>query len=455
MNVCLVLCPSLYKRSPLIGLAYLSAYLKMHGHHVITKDFNAEFNWPYNDKEGLWNDRKFSERIISSNKVLFEHMVDSILRTGAEVIGFSTWATTKQASLALAALIKQKDKSKFIVFGGPECSFTGDYLIKNGAVDAVVLGEGEETLGEILSLYSTHKNFDFCPGTLLKTNNSIINCGYRTEIKDLDSLSFPDYSDFDRTRYLHNILSITFYRGCIRRCVFCNTAVTWHKFRSRSAESIFKEMVWQINKYPDIHKFEVDDTAINLDLNVVSSLCDLIITNSLKINWGGSALIRSDMDALLLRKMAKAGCNCIGYGLESGSQKIIDRIGKGFMIENAERVVRDTYNAGIETILGIIIGFPGETEENFNETLNFIERNKQFISWVHSPSECCIGCNSFMLQHPDKFDVVLDPDGNGENWRSCDSINTHEERQRKIKVFTEFLKSIGVKSSSYASVGNQ
>ena len=184
---------------------------------------------------------------------------------------------------------------------------------------------------------------------------------------------------------------------------------------------------------------------------MISKLCDLIISNGLKINWGGMGLIRGEMDVALLRKMMQAGCNCIGYGLESGSQKIIDKMGKGFKMEVAERVIRDTYSVGIETILGIIVGFPGETEDDFKDTLRFVERNRNHISWIHSPSECSIGCNSYMHMNSDKFDVILDSD-NGENWRSKDGTNTHTRRQKRIKIFNEFLASINIRSSSYSTV---
>jgi hypothetical protein len=150
--------------------------------------------------------------------------------------------------------------------------------------------------------------------------------------------------------------------------------------------------------------------------------------------------------------MAKAGCNCIGYGLESGSQKIIDGMRKGFKIKDAERIIRDTYNAGIETILGIIIGFPGETEDDFKETLKFIERNKDYISWVHSPSECNVSFNNYIHNYPEKFNIILAPNRDGELWYSKDGTNTHEERQRRIRIFNEFLSAVGVKTNSYATV---
>ncbi|MBU1255521.1 B12-binding domain-containing radical SAM protein [Patescibacteria group bacterium] len=452
MKITILLCPSLFKRCPLIGLGYLSAYLKAKGHQVTVLDLNTEMDIPEEANEGKWNDKVFVEKFISENNDFFESLSEKIVQSGSDIIGFSVWATTKYTSLALAGMIKQKDKDKLIVFGGPECSFTGDSLIRDEAVDMVVCGEGEETFARIAHIYEREKRVDFCPGALLKNDGDIIDCGFREEIENLNSLPYPDYSDFSLSEYYSSHLPMTFYRGCLNRCVFCNCAVTWKKFRSRTAKNIYQEMISQIEKYPNLHKFGIDDTALNLNLPMLSELCDLILTNGLKMNWGGAALIRKEMSAELIEKMAKAGCNCIGYGLESGSQKIVDRMGKGFSIEDAERVIRDTYNAGIETILGIIIGFPGETDDDFQETMNFLRRNKRFISKINFPGECCIGCNSYMLKYPEKFNVILDPDGDGERWWSKDGKNTHDVRQRRKEVFNEFLGSLDLASGNYTTV---
>ncbi|MFA5388671.1 MAG: radical SAM protein [Candidatus Omnitrophota bacterium] len=452
MRINLVLAPAIFKRAPLIGLAYLSAYLRKKGHEVSVIDLNAELPWPEQDNEIRWLDAGFIERVAAEKEELADSLADRILGNDPGIIGFSAWVSTKNFSLALAGKIKRKDPRRVIVLGGPECSFSPEELIGHNAIDAIIMGEGEETLAELASGYESGDGLRACAGSKIKINNDIVDGGQRKEMRDLDSLPFPDYSDFNFDNYINkNTLPMVFYRGCLRRCVFCNTSVTWKTFRSRSAGNIFEEMIYHTGRFPGLAKFDVDDTAINLDTVVISELCDLIIANGFKINWGGMALIREEMTGGLLKKMAKAGCNCMGYGLESGSQKIIDSIGKGFRIDTAERVIRDTYGAGIETILAIIIGFPGETEKDFEDTLKFIQRNRDFISWIHSPSECCIGCNSFMQNNPDKFGAVIDPE-NGENWRSVDGYNNHDMRQKRIRIFNEFLVSIGVRRSSYSNV---
>lgn len=453
MKIALVLCPVLYKRCPLIGLGYLFSYLKSRGYDVNIFDLNTMMEIENEGKEIYWGERRFVEEFISNNLRLLESLVDKILESNAEIIGLSIWTTTKFASLAIAKMIKQRDKNRFIVFGGPECSFSAKELLADDAVDVVVNGEGEQTFYEAIELYKKHRKIDFCAGAIIKNNGSIVDCGLRPEIEDLDSLPFPDYSGFLLdTYYLSNFLPITFYRGCSRRCVFCNSSVTWRRFRSRSAENIYKEMSHRKKLYPNLKKFEVDDTALNLNLKMLDRLCALMTVNGLGIGWGGAAIIHPDMDFGLLRKMAKAGCRTLAYGLESGSQNVIDGMRKNFIIKDAERLIRDTHNAGIEVDLNIVIGFPNETEDDFQQTVGFIKRNRDYISFVSFPSECWIGNQTYLHTHPGEFNVELQPEGH--LWQSKDGTNTHQVRHERIEIFNDFISSLGLSLHNYATTFN-
>jgi radical SAM superfamily enzyme YgiQ (UPF0313 family) len=443
MKIALVLTPFLYKRCPLIGLAYLAANLKSKGHEVVIFDLNAEMEALAAGEERAWSDESFTERFFNEHRVYFENQVENILQSQAKIIGFSMWTSTKHISLALVRMIKQRDKSRLIVLGGPECSFLKKSFIQEQSVDIVVLGEGEQTFTEIAQTYAMHGSINFCSGTLLKINQDVIDCGERPEIKDLNYLPFPDFSGFILNRYyLDRTLPIIFNRGCLRRCVFCNTAVTWKKCRSRSAENIFAEINYQRKNYPNLQRFEVEDSALNINLQELSNLCDLINTSDLKFSWGGAAIIHPEMDFNLLKKMSQAGCSCLSYGLESGSQKVVDGMQKGFKMEAAERLIRDTHNACIEVLLNIVIGFPNETEDDFLQTVNFIKRNKNYIYSIAIPSECSIGNNTYLHTHPEEFNVDLAVGG---EWRTRDGLNTHELRQKRMQIFNYFVNSIGVK----------
>lgn len=441
MKICLVQCPSLTNHSPLLGLAYINAALKTAGHEVHIKDFSA-------DK----SDTVF-ENDPASFKANLDKSVNSVLETEAEVVGFSVWETNFRESLLLAKEIKKKNARITTVFGGPHCTFFGRELIQDVNVDAVVVGEGEETIVELLGSLTEDGRIVPCPGVLVKSGGSVLDGGRRPEIKAVDSLSFPDYRGFEIDRYIHkdHIFSIAFSRGCIRKCKFCTNPASWESFRRRSAKQVTKEMRWQKECFPELHKLEVQGAAINLDIEMLSELCDEIIRTGLNIKWGGSLLIRKEMTAELIAKMAKAGCNCLGFSLESGSQKIVDSMGKGFQIADADRIIKAAHEAGIETILTLIVGFPGETQSDFSETMSFIERNKTNISWMTTPSECVALKNSYISDHPDEMGIELSQNGTT-YWRSKDGSNTHEERQRRLAVLKEFAESEGLTVDAFNTI---
>jgi len=153
LKICIILAPSLFKRCPLIGLGYLSAYLRERGHQIKIFDLNTEMDVTFDYDEQKWNDKEFVEGFISEKQDEIKTLLAKIMGNNPDIIGFSIWATTRHFSLMLAKTIKQEYKDKLIVFGGPECSFTGSDLIRQEGVDVVVYGEGEKTFAEIVEMY--------------------------------------------------------------------------------------------------------------------------------------------------------------------------------------------------------------------------------------------------------------------------------------------------------------
>jgi radical SAM superfamily enzyme YgiQ (UPF0313 family) len=117
-------------------------------------------------------------------------------------------------------------------------------------------------------------------------------------------------------------------------------------------------------------------------------------------------------------------------------------MGKNYTPEEAERVIRDTYNAGINVVLNFIVGYPNETEKDFYETLRFIERIKDYVTNIAPGHECSIDHN-FIEANPELFNVVF-PKENISLWRTKDGLNTHEERMRRVKIFNDFVTSLKI-----------
>jgi anaerobic magnesium-protoporphyrin IX monomethyl ester cyclase len=442
MRILLIIPPVIYARQPSIGVAYLSSYLKDKGYDVKCWDLNTEIQVSNDGDDAFWSQETNAREFFAKNKGLFENWVDKILSYNAQIIGFSVWLTSQYSSLRLAEMIKAKDKNKLIVFGGAGCSFTGKKLIANSAVDIAVLGEGERVLEEIIKKYINDGKVESCPGCLIKRNGEIINCGSEPEINNLDELPFPDFSDFSIDKYLYSShMPISFSRGCIWRCAFCDVPFCWKKFRSRSARNIYSEIKYRLTGL-SAKEFIVCDPSLNANLSVLSELCDLIISNNLRIKFNGLAQIRPEMDFDFLEKLKKAGCELLDYGVESGAQNVLDKMGKKYKVEDAERVIKETYNAGIKVILNLVVGFPNETEEDFYKTLEFIKRIKDYVLFIAPGHACLILPYSYMYKYPDEFDIILDKQTNC--WSTKDGKNNEEVRLKRVKIFNDFITDLGI-----------
>ena len=459
MDIVLIQSPCWGLYAPPLGLASLSAFLREKGYKVLVLDINVDMF--YKSKEEyrvfwqdanheFWRNESLVEKFFSDNYDLIEPYLKQICDSDAKVVGFSVYDTCMHFSLLLSRKIKEKNKEKIIVFGGPHCSryMARELILSHESVDILVEGEGESTLMEIMQLAGKENKISFCPGSTVRTDKGIIDCGERELISSLDSLPFPDFSDYPMGNYIRkDVLPIATSRGCINRCIFCNEWPYWKKYRYKSGDYLFKEVKHQLALYPEMGNIEFYDSLLNGNLKELSILSELMIKEGIKIRWGGQAAIRKEMDSKLLNNLKKSGCGCLNYGLESGSQKVLDTIRKGFNIVDAERVIRETREAGIDVALNFMFGLPGETDEDFSETLKFVARNKDYINVVNpSPSFCGIAPGTYLYSHLEEFNIAL-PMDHGLFWRTNDNSNNYLLRIERFERFCNFVDSLGIKST--------
>ncbi len=458
MKIALVRCPCIKPDYPPdIGLGYLYSFLTNFGHEVFIFDFNIEiFHKADIKNQKKWLDRNSSTRELNQAgeemcTAYLERCVKRIISSKARIVGFSVWGSNVYFSLSLAKKIKETDKSIIIVFGGPECYplLAGKDLIKLYYVDIVVYGEGELTLKEIVDSVEAGKLLEYYPGAIIKNNGSYLRCSDREPLHNLDVVPFPDYRQFPINLSLNrDTLFISFGRGCIRKCVYCDVPGTIPLFRSRTAHSLFEEIKCQINRHPGVKKFDFANPALNSNLKELLKLCELIYENKIEVYWAGNAIMRSEMDYNIFKKMKDAGCHALSFGLESGSQKILDKMGKMIKVEDAERILRDCHSLNIAVTVNFVIGFPGEDDKDFEETLGFIKRNSRYINHIGTHSICWVKPYSAMFNNPDKFGIALpsikETNTTIYDWLDKESQdNTYEARERRGKQLTQLIRSLG------------
>jgi len=393
VKLALVQCPAFGVDAPSLAVGYLYAFLKQYNYDLQVFDFNIElFMSTDESNKHLWEFQHvfkwIEKKYFSKQTVLPDHYfklwAEKIIKSGCDVIGFSIQSASLEPSLKLAEAIKNKNKNLKIIFGGPlHLSYTighADYLLglKNAKnvsiVDVVVIGEGEVTLREILKRFSKGDSLKACPGTIIRNRKGqVINNGLRPLIKDLDAMPFPAFEAFPSCYKDKNKARILTSRGCVNQCVFCDDRLIWPYYRSRSPENIIKEMSYRKNQ--GIEFIEFNDLLMNASLGRLNTLCDILIKKKINIAWGCCMGIDRRMDVRFFKKLKRAGCRYINYGIKSASKKVRQVMRKPFLPEDVARVIQHTYNEGIEVCSNWIVGFPSETYAEFQDTLDFIKKN--------------------------------------------------------------------------------
>jgi radical SAM superfamily enzyme YgiQ (UPF0313 family) len=296
-----------------------------------------------------------------------------------DAVGFTAVTPVVKSAFRAAKLIKEKYPDIITFIGGPHATAMPDECLDNG-MDFVVSGEGEETTIDLLRNTGSPENVS---GILYKKNGEIIRTQERPFIQDLDAIPFPArhlfpplsmYKGQEALGSMNPVGTILTSRGCPYACKFCFKAVFGTRFRQRSAESVLEEWKLLVDRY-GVKEIAIVDDSFTTDIARVHKICDELIRSKSKTRWSCPNGIRVDLGGYeMLKKMKDAGCYRVALGIESGSQRIIDSIGKKIRLEQIEETVRNCRRAGIKTMGFYMLGNLEETEETMEETIKFAKR---------------------------------------------------------------------------------
>ena len=269
-----------------------------------------------------------------------------------------------------------------IVKGAPFLTYTNNITYENPFIDYAIIGEPELTLKEILEGIPNNEILGIC----YTENMQSITNERRPFNDNLDSLPFPARHLVDNSIYtrpdngkVQAVIKVS--RGCPFNCFFClATPVSGVKVRMRSAENIIAEIKECVEKY-NIKNFLFWSDIFNLNRAWTLNLCNKIIESGLKITWSANTRANT-MDDEMAKLMYKSGCRLVSVGVESGSQEILNNIGKNITLDDVRKTVKILKKNKIKIYNYFVIGLPWETEKTAEETIKFaIELDSNFISF--------------------------------------------------------------------------
>ena len=340
---------------PPLGIGYLASILLVDGFDVRLIDMDMEDVGP----------KEFRE-ILSSFQ--------------PNVLGISTTTLTLKNGLRVAKVAKQLLPDCIVCLGGPHVSVMPQDALHYAFIDVVVCGEGELTFRELCRAIADEL---ILPRPILGTvwrlpDGGILTAPPRPRLDDLDSLPFPARHLMPLFRY--NIPgTIVTSRGCPFACGFCaGPTVLGRKYTVRTAEKVVDEVQMCVDLFYLTSFYFVDDTMTHSTsrLNLIcNGLRDIKIPSSLNRELKWTCESRADVvSPEILAEMRLAGCTTIQFGMESGSQELLDQLGKKLTTKQIEQAVVWSREAGISPVLSMVFPHPNETTETLKESFNFIRR---------------------------------------------------------------------------------
>lgn len=344
---------------PSLGLLMLGAVLRKAGHRVRLVDASAR---------GLD----------------YKEIIEEVRKFRPDVIGLSAVTPTIAKTAKLASMIKDTYPSLPIVIGGPHVTALPEpTLLDYLSFDYGVIGEGEETAVDLVEALSAERIPADVPGIAFRENGKISFTHGRQPLENLDTLPFPawDLLDGFPFRYHPAVFKykklpsthIVSARGCPHKCIFCDTSAFGHRIRFHSPEYVL-EMVNYLVKDFKIKEIIFEDDQFLIQKERVEKICRGFLKYKGGISWCCSGRVNYVDNSALLKLMKRSGCWQINYGIESGNQKILDFAQKAISLDQVEKAVRLTQEAGILSKGYFILGLPYETEETMAKSIQFAKR---------------------------------------------------------------------------------
>jgi len=277
-----------------------------------------------------------------------------------------------------------------VIVGGPYFAQREviDDWVRIPGLSALIAGEVELRLPSIVASVVAKEDPSIHEGVFCSGSDGVQRGSIAAPLRDLDSVPFPDYSDFPWSAYPNRIVPIITGRGCgWGVCRFCSdvTSTAGRTYRSRSAANVLNELAFHHRKH-DVSRFVFTDLKLNSNMSVWRSLIGGVQHVAPGAKWIAAIHAGMEDDNGLSRRdledAAKSGCVRLTTGLETGSQALSDLMKKGTRVETIARVLEDATRAGISTRCTMVLGFPGETVEHVQASAEFLSRHGSSIERV-------------------------------------------------------------------------
>jgi anaerobic magnesium-protoporphyrin IX monomethyl ester cyclase len=364
---------------PSLGLGYLAAVLEKNQHEVDVIDY-LTLSFAHEEFRNEISKVKLhglSLAFLMPRGFTHEEFRNEISKRQPDIVGITSTILTHKSALQIAKIAKEACPNCLTVLGGPHATFWDDKALQECPyLDIVVRKEGENTMLEIAERVEAGKDYYDVLGTTCRKDGKIVKNPDRAYIENLDDIPFPALHLWpieSLQKYGTVIFELVTSRGCVNWCNFCIEVRTHgRKYRVRSPKNVVDELEFLHNTY-GAEYFAFLDDAFTVNQHRTEELCEEIRKRKLKIKWMCETRVDMITKELLL-KMKEAGCVEIWFGVESGSQPVLDAMKKGISLAQIIRAFKWAKEVGLKPNANAILGFPSETKKTAWETIKFVEK---------------------------------------------------------------------------------
>lgn len=332
---------------PSLGILYLAGVLREEGFPVEVLDANAE----------NLSAQEFHQRVRDSK---------------ARIVGLTSMTAGWPSTIEGAGIVRKALPEALVMVGGPQLSIHPELCLSFPQLDLGVCGDGEETLLEVARALAGGTSLEEIPGTVVKFDGEIRKNPDRTWHRDIDRYPFPAVELLDWSLYRALTVQTPFYtmvttRGCPFKCRFCSQIYAGNTVRFRSPENVVDEIELYVRKH-GAREIVFFDETFTLNKARVMKICELIRERGLVFRFDMRTRVDS-LDEEMVLALREAGGQRVHFGIESGSQEILDRMGKQTTVDQVRTAVSLCKRHGFSTRGYFMIGYLGETPQTYSETL--------------------------------------------------------------------------------------
>jgi len=307
----------------------------------------------------------------------YEDVKKIIKKYDPEVVGITSTTSMMPDAYIVAKMAKRYNENVKIIMGGPHVTFVPEKTFKEcPCIDFIVRGEGEITFKELIDALEKNKDPSNILGLSINLGDKVKNNPPRPLIKNVDTIPMPSYDLLPMEKYQADGVrfgTVMTSRGCPFDCVFCSSSLQFGKrWRGHSDSRVIEELKHLHEKYR-IREIEFLDDTFTLNRPRAIRITKRIVEEGLDISWTASSRVDLFTDEVA-KALKRGGCHTVYFGIESGSQKTLDFIGKRITPEQSIAAVKKAKKYKLHALGAFIIGFPEETKDDIKNTVKFSKK---------------------------------------------------------------------------------